>query len=171
MNYSVMEKEMLSIVHRLKFCSMLYGTQLTILTDDHKTRKFLASALPEYDVVRINFKLYWQKSRVQWELPDVGRNNPWDILIRSLTGGCSTASMEHWIKDGFRGNEVLVSGENHGDYMPQNMERKFVIGPLHEVDPKTNKTNDHVLTLTYMQMVWYTFFRPAYKVQSQKNIN
>jgi len=128
----------------------------------HEAMPILASVLPEYDVVRINFKRGWEKSRVQWELPDVGRNNPWDILIRSLTGGCSTAVMEHWIKDGFRGNEALVSGENHGDYMPQNMERKFVIGPLYEVDPKTNKTNDHVLTLTYLQMVWYTFFRPAY---------
>ena len=122
----------------------------------------IASALPEYDVVRLDFKRGWEKSRVQRELPDVGRNNPWDILIRALGGGCAHPSMEHWIKDEFRGNEVLVNGENHGDYMPQKMEHKFVIGPLPEIDPTTNSTNDHVLTLTYLQMVWYTFFRPAY---------
>ena len=122
--------------------------------------EIITSALPEYDVVRPSYKRMYEYLRFERELKAQGRNNPYDFVVRPLRYFHALSNQRSWIHDEFRGIEILVTGENWGDYMPERMEHKFALASLPEINPKTSKTNDRVLTLTYMQMVWYTRFRP-----------
>ena len=123
-----------------------------------EARKIFAAVLPEFDFVKATFEKHRDKEQFQSRLAREGRNQPYDFFLKILRGGCSSGMVEHWIQDVFRGNVLFVTGENCGDYLPQRMQHKFVIGPVLE------SQHERVLTLTYLQMVWYKVFRPLFDV-------
>jgi hypothetical protein len=122
-----------------------------------EARAIFESVLPEYQWVKINIKKGFQQMEMNNKVRKLGINNEWDFFLTPLIGklcGCTDQELR-WIMDEFRGNGIYVSGESIGDYLPANMNNKYVIGP-------TSVESDRTMTLTYLQMTWWQVFRPMY---------
>jgi len=121
-----------------------------------ENKKMMSDVLPEYqfdDLSRMSGNKQHDKMPIKYQ--EANYTNEYDIFIVPYFMGCTPMVLK-WMMTHYNGHIVLFSGESHDRHPIQVNDQKklHVFGPVNNGRPQD-------LSLTYLQLTWWTLFKDA----------